>query len=199
MDKVERILRGLQSAMEARAARAPSRPSPRPLLCQNHHSLSATHLPLSHPTPQDERKAIKGERFLELLVSLGGVQGTLAVVAAKLLNLDPFGNFHWDSTDVAVGRAPGPGPRTPSRLAPLPCQRVSAGPGVCAGARLSRCTVCCFPPCQRRMALILPILVTDALIMLPEWPADPRAPDLRPRSRPQSGGAARRAAVSAAD
>lgn len=173
VDKVEKILRGLQSAVEARAppqlpACAPSRrwmratevtetsrfaPPPAPLFCQ------------------DERKAIKGERFLEMLVSLGGFKGTIAVVLAKLLNIDPFGNLHWDPTDVAVGCAK----HTQADEFASPAQSTATGrevlPCVCSLTQT-------FVVSRRglsRMALILPILVTDALLMLPEWSAEPRA------------------------
>ena len=45
------------------------------------------------------------QRFLVLLVTTGGIKGTLAVAGAWLLHLDPFGNFHASASDAALGLA----------------------------------------------------------------------------------------------
>lgn len=50
-------------------------------------------------------QSITLQRFLALLVNLGGIKGTLAVVGAAALHLDPFGGFRWDGADVALGLA----------------------------------------------------------------------------------------------
>ncbi|KAG1677476.1 hypothetical protein FOA52_001932 [Chlamydomonas sp. UWO 241] len=42
-------------------------------------------------------------RLLELLVEYGGVFGTAAVAIGLLTNVDPFGGFHWDQSDIITG------------------------------------------------------------------------------------------------
>jgi len=63
--------------------------------------------PPDGPDVEEALQRIQQQRFYVQLVSLCGVKGTAAVVAAKVLGLDVFGNFHLLGPDVpgAVGLA----------------------------------------------------------------------------------------------
>ena len=54
------------------------------------------------PRSQNAQKSLSSKQFLTALVSNGGLKGTLALLIAKLIGVDPFGNFHWSADDVAL-------------------------------------------------------------------------------------------------